>query len=339
MIFSKNSSTRSIFRARPGIYKWAPVVVAASLLLWTPDGYAQQDDDDRDRGWVRDFDSVTVEEIKPDDLPSTVTPGESTGIRTDSDDLPEPASQDELEKVVERIDERVVQVVSVQTPPRPYRQVPMLHFGHALWVNTPGAETASLVTPLSWLKDADAVYLIPSKVAEESKDQEEWRDIHRRSLESVTVGKDGRKWLEEHEDKLVELEAKRPDKHRNLVTLSASSEGASGDDASDRMNAPAKGLELFDVEKKAMFRVYGFTPFFGKSLISTTLLPNHPEEVELAFYWQSSFPALLGAPLVSEKGDLVAINIFRHPKDDDIFLAIPTGAIKSYLSQDDEESP
>ncbi len=321
------------------------MILVASLMLGAPASYAQQGGDDGDRGWVRDFDSVTVEEIKPDALPSTVTPGESTGIRTDSEDLPEPASRDELEKVVEHLDKRVVQVVSVQTPPRPYRQVPMLHFGHALWVNIPGTETASLLTPLSWLKDADAVYLIPPKVAEESKAQEEWRDIHRRSLESVTVGKDGRKWLEEHQDELVELEAQRPDKHRNLVTLVASGIDASGKDASgkdasnDALAAPSKGIELFDVEKKAMFRVYGFTPFFGKSLISTTLLPNHPEEVELAFYWQSSFPALLGAPLVSEKGDLVAINIFRHPKDDDIFLAIPTGAIKSYLSQDDEESP
>lgn len=314
-------------------------MVTASLLLGVPGVYAQQGEDGGERGWVRDFDSVTVEEIKPDKLPSTATPGESTGIRTDSDELPEPASRDELEKVVERVDERVVQVVSVQTPPRPYRQVPMLHFGHALWVNAPGAETAALITPLSWLKDADAVYVIPPKVAAESKDQEEWRDIHRRSLESVTVGKDGRKWLDKHKDKLVELEAKRPDKHRNLVTLVAPDDNDSEESASsDRLAAPSKGFELFDVEKEAMFRVYGFTPFFGKSLISTTLLPNHPEEVELAFYWQSSFPALLGAPLVSEQGDLVAINVFRHPKDDDIFLAIPTGAIKSYLSRDDGES-
>jgi hypothetical protein len=287
----------------------------------------KQAEDKNDRSGVRQFDSVTVETVKPGDLPSTVRPGAQTVLRTDSDDLPTPATQDELRKVASHVSAHVVQVVSVQTPPRPYRQVPMVHYGHGLWIAPPEGGEPVLVSPLSWLEEADSVYIMPEKVAKDADAQAQWK-TRRRTLGSVTAGARGEEWLEEHRKKLIPVQPHRADRHRNLVTLVV------GDNAT----RPATGLELFDVENKALFRLYGYTPVFGTSLTPATMLPAHPEDTALAFYWQTNYSAILGAPLVSQDGKLVAINTFRHPKKEGRFLAIPTGAIASYLSPDDSTS-
>ncbi|QDG49826.1 hypothetical protein FIV42_03445 [Persicimonas caeni] len=275
---------------------------------------------------MRQFDSVTVEKVKPTDLPQTTKPGADTIIRTESDELPKPVTKEGLRKIVEHLDKHVVQVVSVQTPPKPYRQVPMVHHGHALWVTPPNGGAPVLVSPLSWLREADEVFILPQKVAGEVDVETSWKS-RRRSLASVTAGNKGEKWLDKHRDKLVAVEPHRPDKHRNLVIL-LPDEG--------QITAPSTGIELFDYENKALFRLYGFSPFFGKSLTQTTMKPTHPEDRALAFYWQTAYPAILGAPLVSQDGKLVAINTFRHPKKEKLFLAIPTGAIASYLTPDEE---
>lgn len=300
------------------------IFVAALIVgAYAPHVRAQ---DGKDRGWVRQFDSVRVEKVKPGDLPKTRKPGSETIIRTESTELPKPVTKEGLRKMVEHLDRRVVQVVSVQTPPKPYRQVPMVHHGHALWLAPPGGGTPALVSPLSWLKEADAVYVLPREDAEGVEIETSWKS-RRRTLSSVTAGNKGQKWLDTHKDKLVAVKPHRPDKHRNLVTLLP-------EDGS--LKAPSSGIEIFDYENKALFRLYGYSPFFGKSLTQTTMKPTHPEDRALAFYWQTAYPAILGAPLVSQDGKLVAINTFRHPKEEKIFLAIPTGAIASYLTPDGE---
>jgi hypothetical protein len=314
---------------------WCPsasILVLAACLLSAP-GFAQ-DGDDSDSGWVRQFDSVTVEQVDPGDLPTTVRPGAQTTIRTDSDELPKPATQEDLRKIVEHVDARMVQVVSVQTPPRPYRQVPMVHYGHALWISASKGAKPVLVSPLHWLQEADAVYIMPADL--DAKAEVSWK-TRQRTLESVTAGDRGEKWLDEHRKKLIPVEPHRPDKHRNLVTLVV---GEQDDDQAKKrpVSIPPSGLELFDVDNKALFRLYGYTPFFGKSLTQTSMLPTHPDDDSLAFYWQTSYPAILGAPLMSQDGKLVAINALRHPAKEDRFLAIPTGAIASYLKVDDEDT-
>lgn len=298
--------------------------IAIVVLLASASVCAQQK-----KGWVRQFDSVTVEKVAPGDLPSTTRPGADTAIRTESDELPKPATREQLRKIVEHLEARVVQVVAVQTPPKPYRQVPMVHHGHAVWITPPGDGNPVLVSPLSWLKDADEVFVTPDDLADDANAQASWKS-RRRSLAAVTAGSKGEEWLEEHKEELIAVKPHRPDRHRNLVTLVA---------ADGKLKAPSSGVELFDVENKALFRLYGYSPYLGKSLTQTKMLPAHPDEVALAFYWQTTYPAILGAPLVSENGKLVSINTFRHPKEDreGIYLAIPTGAIASYLAPDDGE--
>lgn len=315
------------FSIRPHLILAAALGCAIVATLASSPARAQDKGKSAEGGWVRQFDSVTVDRVEPGDLPQTAKPGEKIAIRTKADELPRPATKEELEKMVDYLAARVVQVVSVRTPPRPYRQVPTVHFGHALWLAASDGKPR-LVTTLNWLQEADDVYVIPPALADEASDEAGWKSVRKRTLASMTAGEGGKKWLEEHQDELVAVEPARADKHRNLVTLSADE---------DALSPPAKGLPIFEADKSALFRAYGYTPFFGKSLIQTTLLPTHPEQAELAFFLQTSFPAILGAPLVSQDGKLVAINAFRHPQKEKVFLAVPAGAIAGYLAAEEDD--
>jgi hypothetical protein len=309
-------------------------------------------------GWKQSFDEVEIRRIEVSDLPTTADPGALTGLRTGSDDLPHPASQSELRQIAADLAPRVLRIVAVQTPPKPYRQVPMLYFGHAVWVSAPSdpidgakkfdAEQQAriekvsenrkivLISSLSWLRQADAVYAIsadsdisPDGASPGSRHKADAEQVsrwsaQRRSLASLSAGHGGEEWLEEHRDALIALSPVRPDRHRNLVALTS-------DDS--RLNAPATGLELFDISRRALFRLYGFSPYAGEFLTGVTILPKHPENPALAYYWQTNYAAILGAPLLSQDGKLVAINTTKHPEHDAIYLSIPTKAIGSYLSK------
>jgi hypothetical protein len=299
-------------------------LLAAAIVCCAAAGWAQQDDDERPG--VRQFDDVTVETIRPEELPSTVKPGAETLIRTESDELPGPVTRDDLQEVLAHLSERVVRVAALQTPPRPYRQVPSLHIGHGVWVSPAEGEPAHLVTPLSWLKEAEEIFVLPP---DDDTDEALTNSAPRRSLSSVSAGQSTREWLDEHEDELVEVELREADEHRNLVELTAKDEA---------LPQPPSGVDIFDVEHKALFNVYGFSRSAGASMVQTKLLANHPDKISLSFYWQTTFPVILGAPLVSSKGELVALTVFHHPEEEEIVLAIPTTAIRSYLSPEDDEA-
>lgn len=325
--------------------------------------------------WVQSFDDVSVDRIKPDDLPATREPGSIIGLRISSKDLPRQATQEDLKQLVKQTDARVLRIVAVQTPPRPYRQVPMLFFGHAVWINPPaptdlnsdaavpaatqtndlsGArapktkadgpqalETSAvgpmLISSLDWLSKADRVYALPQNFVldEDSKKSSSKHLIKtessaasfqatRRSLEQMTAGTGGAKWLEKYKDKLIELTPRNPDLHRNLVEMVSQ-------DA--RLVAPKSGFELFDHTQQVLFKLYGFSPYVGLFLSHATIMPTHPDNPALTFYWQTNYPASLGAPLLAENGNLVAINTLQHPDDTQIYLSVPTNAIASYLQQ------
>lgn len=323
--------------------------------------------------WVQTFDDVSVNRIKPDDLPATREPGSMIGLRTRSQDLPRHATQEDLEELVKKTDARVLRVVAVQTPPRPYRQVPMLFFGHAVWVTPPAPANAGaadsnaaqvgeaagarapkpgrdtpqpkqtppaapvLISSLDWLSKADRVYALPPQLVldadgkkssskqliDADKSAASFRAT-RQSLEQMTAATGGQKWLAKHKDKLIELTPKNPDLHRNLVEMVST-------DA--RLVPPKSAFELFDHSQQVLFKLYGFSPYAGFFLSQATIMPTHPDNPALAFYWQTDYAAILGAPLLAENGHLVAINTLQHPDDSQISLSVPLQAIASYLQQ------
>ncbi len=333
----------------------AAMVGAALVLVASPGAHAQEVHVPRSSehrgGFIQNFDNVTIKRIRPIDLPQTKAPGSHIAIRTKSDQLPKPASRAQLRKIAARLHSRVVEVVVVQTPPRPYRQVPMVYFGHAVWITPPThTDTKSkfarkedapkkapvLVTTLNWLRKADHVYVVPPSAAATtghhigaSRAKTSWQ-TRRRSLASVTAGSGNQKWLEEHRDELIPVAARHADKYRNLVTL-VDAKSDSSNAKAHKLKVPPTGVPLFDAKHKALFRIYGYSPYAGDSLTATSIQPTHPDNAALAYYWQTGYPGVLGAPLVSQDGYLVCLNAFRHPKNAKVFLAIPTPAIASYL--------
>lgn len=313
---------------------WAAIaiaIVAVTAALVPRAAYAQDDggDDAPRRDGVRDFDDVTVERVKPHDLPTQSKPGAPTGIRTRPEDLPRAPTEDKLAKTRDRARDATVRIAKVETPPRPYRQEPRVSFGHAVLVEVPGdderddqKQSTALITTLDWLAGADAVYVVPASLATNHSEKGDWMKVRRRTLRSVTAGAEGREWYEQNREKLLEVELTHRDEHRNLVTLSS-------DAISDVVDAP---LQLFPYAEKGLFYAYGYSPYFGDAIAQTTIAPTHPEKVALSFYFQTSFPAALGAPIVSDDGRLVTITAFRHPDDANVTLAIPTQAIESYLA-------
>jgi len=355
----------------------AALLIGVGLWAGSPtSATAQQKPSADNPGWVRTFDDVSVRHIKPEDLPEASEPGAAIGLlRTSSKDLPRHASQEDLQKLAEKTSARVMRIVAVQVPPRPYRQVPMLFFGHALWVSPPAlpdpedtksdapsgrdsniksryanrvtreasredaappAQKPVLVSSLDWLSTADQVYALPDDISFDDEKKQvtkhvkkaddaaaSWRAT-RRSLEQLTAGTGGEKWLKKHKDKLIELSPLNPDRHRNLVQLNS---------ADARLRPPTAGFELFDTANQALFKLYGYSPYAGPFLTNTMLFGNHPENPALTFYWQTNYAAILGAPLISEDGKLVSINTTQHPDDAEIFLSVPTNAIASYLRQ------
>jgi hypothetical protein len=328
----RESRRRSAWR---NACSWSALLFAAFALvaaLAPRDAYAQQQEDDaaetegQRKDGIRSFESVTVERIKPHDLPTQSKPGAPTGIRTQPEDLPRAPTEDQLEATRARVRAATVRVAKLETPRRPYRQEPRVSFGHAVLVEVPGTDgrKRAVISSLAWLADADQVFVVPAELATKHAEDQDWMKVRRRTLQSVTAGAEGREWYEQNRRDLVEVELEHRDKHRNLVTLAA-------DGLAKLVDNP---LALFPYDKKGLFYAYGYSPYFGNAIAQTTIAPTHPEKVALSFYFQSSFPAALGAPIVSDRGELVTITAFRHPDDANITLAIPTQAIESYLAPD-----
>ncbi|MGM0557997.1 MAG: hypothetical protein ACQEVA_16550 [Myxococcota bacterium] len=333
MFFSNNcklqGSSRRSTSSSPCVFSAILIVIVAICAAVAPrSAYAQEADDteseEQSTNGIRSFESVRVQRIKPHDLPTQSKPGAPTGIRTQPEDLPQAPTEDQLKVTRARVRAATIRVAKLQTPARPYRQEPRVSFGHAVRVEVPGTDgdEAAVIASLAWLADADAVYVVPDELATKHAEDKDWMKVRRRTLRSVTAGAEGREWYEENREKLIEVELEHRDKHRNLVTLAA-------DDLAELLGEP---LELFPYDKKGLFYAYGYSPYFGDAIAQTTIAPSHPDKLALSFYFQSSFPAALGAPIVSDRGKLVTITAFRHPDDANITLTIPTQAIESYLA-------
>lgn len=306
-------------------------------------------------GWVSSFDDVKTEKIKPADLPPTPAPGSSTGLKTTGAKLPKPASEQELRAQARAVAPKTLRVVALHTPPRPYRQQPMLYFGHAVWVEAPKSESkpaehkenretdeeldkpakdtrsSALLSSYDWLENADKVYALPTDIDVDKKTSAglNLTPAAHVSVSDMSGQKSAQAWLKKNQDDLLELKLHQPDRHRNLVELRGESA---------ELNAPDEGLTLFDSSGSALYRLYGFSQYAGEFLSAVQIKPDVPKNPALAFYWQTNFSAILGAPLLSSDGKLVALNTIRHPEEDKVFLSIPTIAIATYLGFDPDAS-
>ena len=47
----------------------------------------------------------------------------------------------------------------------------------------------------------------------------------------------------------------------------------------------------------------------------------------------------MGAPILSDSGELLMLTVMRHPQDPKLTLAIPPGALRHYLKQATSAAP
>lgn len=265
--------------------------------------------------------TVSVERIRPEDLPK---PEESTfpSVLRQTDALPRPSSLEELRKGALEVAPRVVRVVTVQVPKPPIRPTPMLTEGHAVWVSAEdGGVRPVLLTLHSWLVDAKSIWVSP---AGEKKQEGSLPRAKRASLTEMSDSRSAEKFVRKAKrEGWTRVVPSKVDKHRNLTMLVA--------DEDHQLDAPESGLRLFDTSSKPTTRVYGFSPAVGSALVATQYV-EPTGELELSYYLQTTFPAVLGAPIVTDGGELVGITVFRHPEEPGRTLVVPPLSLDRYVT-------
>lgn len=287
-----------------------------ALLLSSPAG-AQDDELPR-------FEEITIKEVSPEDLAGGVTVESPNKVVRKPLAMPTPPRDDVLEATRQRLVGRVVQIVAVRTPPQPYEQIPTLTRGHGVWLSLKaGGADPVLVTTRDWLEGAQTIYLVPpDELPEEDASA---RQPTQRRLIDVTAGRKDERALERAREDYAPLQLEHADRWRNLAALAPKT-------AAGRELAPPAGLALFDTEDEPLSHLYGFTPLRPDHMEPATILPEKAKEEALAFYFQTSWPVILGAPLVAADGRVVVLNALRHPEEPARALAIPPGALREFVA-------
>ncbi|GEM_PF-5685964 len=287
---------------------------------------------------IRRFEDVKMKRLRPKQLP----PAESTEMPKvlRQGKLPKPPSAEQLQTTASKVSRHVVELVAVQQPQTPGRSTPIVHKGHAVWVQTPGDDSIPvLITSYFWLSQAERLFIVPPE-AEGSSAREESGPTRRasgnapragrRGLDEMSVDRRRERWLEDPPEDVVEAKLFRPDEHRNLVTVVPAD--------TDAINLPDRGLDLFDLEGSSPTHLYGYNRISG-GLVQTQIGGNISGERALVYYLQTAFRPVFAAPIVSADGELVVLTAFRHPKDRQTTLVIPPVPIRNYLESVREVAP
>ena len=91
------------------------------------------------------------------------------------------------------------------------------------------------------------------------------------------------------------------------------------------------GLALFDTKTEALPYLYGYSPYAPELLVPTTILPREDKEEYLAYFFQTSYQGISGAPIVARDGRVVMLSALRHPKNPKRGLAIPPGSLRQFV--------
>jgi hypothetical protein len=298
-----------------------------------PSGNSSTNDESRERGsgaedGIERFEDVKMKRIRPKELP----PAESTEMPKvlRQATLPTPPSAEQLENTASKVAAHVVELVAIQQPKTPGRSTPVVHKGHAVWVQTPGDDSMPvLITSYFWLAQAEKLFIVPGDAADEEADGGPTRRASggapragRRGLDEMTIDRRRNRWLEDPPEGVVEAKLFQPDEHRNLVTVVPQT--------TDGLGLPERGLDLFDLEGSSPTRLYGYNRISG-GLAQTQIGGNVSGQKALVYYLQTAFRPVFGAPIVSTDGELVVLTAFRHPKDRQTTLVIPPIPIRNYL--------
>jgi hypothetical protein len=282
------------------------------------------------RPGFHEFGEFTVEHLRPEDLPDEEPYRPAPVVTGSVDDLPRLLSVDALRRTRDLVASHTHEIIALIEPAPPYRQTPMIYRGHALWLSTrPDRTEPVLVSTHDWLESASMLYLVPNHLSSPEHPDRSRREGRSqgqasfRSLESVTMGGLDFRWLEQHRSELIPLTVQRGDRHRNLAALIAREPGT--------LTPPATGLLVFDVRNQLPAQIFGYSPFVSDDLITTSFLTTPPTHESLAFYMQTTFQGILGAPVVSPQGHVIAVGALRNPQKPEIVLAIPPTSVAAFV--------
>lgn len=291
--------------------------ILISVVVWIGAGSVSAQETPQP-SWKQNFDDVTVEVIRPEDLPKaeeSILPAALSRKGA----LPRPTSLETLRESSAAISDRVIEVIVVPRNNSPVRQSTIIVRGEAVWLSAKaGAVDPVLVTNAHYLLDAEAVFV---KAAPKRKSGA-LPTAQRRSIQEMNLGADVKALLAD--PALVPAKVTNVDKHRNLATLEL---------PDNRMPAPAAGLVFFPIDDQAIATPYGFSHQMGSTLVATAFLAPSSKRDELEFYLHSSFPVILGAPIVADDGRVIAITAARHPTELDRTLVVPPRALRRFVAK------
>lgn len=273
---------------------------------------------------AKTFDNVTIERIRPENLPEASPKMPPAVVYQKDQRLPGIISQKALQETGKNVANAVVQIISIHMPPKPYRQTPMVHRGHAVWLSVDANRPPVLISTLDWLADAQTIYILPADIGNEfaMRDPNSSKGAFR-SLDSMTVQAFDSKIIDRHKDQLIEVRREQPTAHQNLVQLKPVQP--------DKLEMPTRGLTIVNTENALPLQIYGYSPFVAHSLVQTTMILEEPDDESLSFYIQTTFPGILGAPIVGPDGQVIALNALAYPGKPQISLAVPSSALRTYV--------
>ena len=288
-------------------------------------GEVQAQQDQSQPGTIQSFENVTVERIRPDQLPD-FRPGLPQGIQSRGlDDLPRALTSGDLDALSATLEEATIPLIAVQMPPRPYRQVEMVYQGHALWIDSGlDDQPPFLITTADWIDQADALFLLPP---EPSTSPRRRTQIPTAQLDHTGLGEtitDGRRFLQRHTDRLVPVEVLARDPQVNLAHLQILDP--------DRLSPPSTGLRLHSMEHTLPASLFSYSALQDSTVTPVRVLLDQTIPEEYAFYFLTDTPSILGAPLVGADGRLIAISALRFPLDPTLTLMIPPGALHFFVA-------
>ena len=308
--------------------RWFRLVVALALVLWSDLALAQEPEPlERVKpGELQSFEDVRIERISPHEL-SEITPGLGRPqiATAEGADLPRPLNRQELERLRSIASSRTALIMALVMPPRPYRQVPMVYVGHAVWVERTAAQPPALISTADWLADAQQIFLIDNATATAMRRHGIPLASQPSPGASRPSGDGVEDLLKNDAELLIELRAARREPNLNLAHLTFVSDTAA------ETHRSSQGWPLHATDRPAPPMIFAYSPERPDRIEPVQIHALSTLEDAFQFYLPTTSTAILGAPLFSNSGHLVALNALRHPERGEVGLAVPPGALQHFV--------
>ncbi len=260
------------------------------------------------------FESIKEQRIRVADLPNAVESVIPSQLSRRAA-LPRLPKFETLKKTQKTVFPNIVEILAIQKPIGSLQRHGTLVRGHGVWVQH--GNDVHLVTAGHWVESAVSIFL------DTEARPDDYNPLHakKESFEKRKYDRDPMRIIKKEPDRFLKLTVTFNDKNRNVAVLSA-----------ENIVKP-KGLVFFDIENELASRIYGLSPYLGDVLVESLVFPPGEKELYIGYYLQTNFLGILGAPLVSSTGKLIAITAYPHPTKKQTSLLIPPVALRVALEK------